>query len=338
MARERVVSGMRPTGRLHLGHLHGALENWVRLQEEYDCFFFVADWHALTTDFEDVSGIAPSVSEMVIDWLSVGLDPERCTLFRQSAVKEHAELYLLLSMITPVGWLERNPTFKEMREEIQGKDLSGHGFLGYPVLQAADIVMYGARRVPIGVDQLPHLELTREIVRRFNHLYGDVLVEPQHLLSPAPKLLGVDNRKMSKSYGNAILLSDPPEEVERKVMQMITDPARKRRHDPGDPDVCNVFSFHKIYKTEAVTAAHVDLLPLEEVARQCRSAELGCVEDKKQLAREINAALDATIRPRRAALEKDPGRVEKILAVGSEKARGAASETMGRVRRAMGLS
>jgi tryptophanyl-tRNA synthetase len=329
---------MRPTGRLHLGHLHGALENWVRLQEEYDCFFFVADWHALTTDFEDVSGIAPSVSEMVIDWLSVGLDPERCTLFRQSAVKEHAELYLLLSMITPVGWLERNPTFKEMREEIQGKDLSGHGFLGYPVLQAADIVMYGARRVPIGVDQLPHLELTREIVRRFNHLYGDVLVEPQHLLSPAPKLLGVDNRKMSKSYGNAILLSDPPEEVERKVMQMITDPARKRRHDPGDPDVCNVFSFHKIYKTEAVTAAHVDLLPLEEVARQCRSAELGCVEDKKQLAREINAALDATIRPRRAALEKDPGRVEKILAAGSEKARGAASETMGRVRRAMGLS
>ncbi len=338
MARERVVSGMRPTGRLHLGHFHGALENWVRLQEEYDCFFFVADWHALTTDFEDVSGIAPSVREMVIDWLSVGLDPERCTLFLQSAVKEHAELYLLLSMITPVGWLERNPTFKEMREEIQGKDLSGHGFLGYPVLQAADIVMYGARRVPIGVDQLPHLELTREIVRRFNHLYGDVLVEPQHLLSPAPKLLGVDNRKMSKSYGNAILLSDPPEEVERKVMQMITDPARKRRRDPGDPDVCNVFSFHKIYKTGAVMGAHADLLPLEEVARQCRSAELGCVEDKKQLAREINAALDAAIRPRRAALEKDPGRVEKILAEGSEKARGAASETMGRVRRAMGLT
>jgi tryptophanyl-tRNA synthetase len=338
MARERVVSGMRPTGRLHLGHLHGALENWVRLQDEYDCFFFVADWHALTTDFEDVSGIAPSVREMVIDWLSVGLDPERCTLFLQSAVKEHAELYLLLSMITPVGWLERNPTFKELREEIKGKDLSGHGFLGYPVLQAADIVMYGARRVPIGVDQLPHLELTREIVRRFNHLYGDVLVEPQHLLSPAPKLLGIDNRKMSKSYGNAILLSDPPEEVERKVMQMITDPARKRRRDPGDPDICNVFSFHRIYKTDAVLAAHTDLLPLEEVARQCRSADLGCVEDKKQLAREINAALDATIRPRRAALEKDPGGVDKILAVGSEKARAAASETMGRVRRAMGLS
>jgi tryptophanyl-tRNA synthetase len=339
MARERVVSGMRPTGRLHLGHFHGALENWVRLQEEYDCFFFVADWHALTTEFKDVSGIAPSVREMVIDWLSVGLDPERCTLFLQSAVKEHAELYLLLSMITPVGWLERNPTFKELQEELQEKDLSGHGFLGYPVLQAADIVMYGARRVPIGVDQLPHLELTREIVRRFNHLYKcDVLVEPQHLLSPAPKLLGVDNRKMSKSFGNAILLSDPPEEVERKVTQMITDPARKRRRDPGDPDVCNVFSFHKIYKTEAVMAAHSDLLPLEEVARQCRSAELGCVEDKKQFAREINAALDATIRPRRAALEKDPGRVEKILAAGSEKARGAASETMGRVRRAMGLS
>jgi tryptophanyl-tRNA synthetase len=338
MARERVVSGMRPTGRLHLGHLHGALENWVMLQEEYDCFFFVADWHALTTDFEDASGIAPSVREMVIDWLSVGLDPERCTLFLQSGVKEHAELYLLLSMITPVGWLERNPTFKELREEIKGKDLSGHGFLGYPVLQAADIVMYGARRVPIGVDQLPHLELTREIVRRFNHLYGDVLVEPQHLLSPAPKLLGIDNRKMSKSYGNAILLSDPPEEVERKVMQMITDPARKRRRDPGDPDICNVFSFHRIYKTDAVLAAHADLLPLEEVARQCRSADLGCVEDKKQLAREINAALDATIRPRRAALEKDPGGVDKILAAGSEKARAAASETMGRVRQAMGLS
>jgi len=337
MAKERVVSGMRPTGRLHLGHYHGALENWVSLQETYDCFFFVADWHALTTDFEDTSEVEPSVREMVIDWLSVGLDPDRCTIFRQSWVKEHAELYLLLSMITPIGWLERNPTYKEQREEIKNKDLSGLGFLGYPVLQASDIVIYGARRVPIGVDQLPHLELTREIVRRFNHLYGEVLVEPQHLLSTEPKLLGIDNRKMSKSYGNAILLSDPPEEVDRKVAQMITDPDRKRRNDPGNPEVCNVFSYHKLYKTDDVLAAHPDLLPLVEVDRQCRSAELGCVDDKKQLAREINAFLDATVRPRRAAIEKSPERVDEILTKGSERARAAAAETMSRVRRAMGL-
>lgn len=337
MERERVVSGMRPTGRLHLGHYHGALENWVRLQDDYECFFFVADWHALTTDFEDTRGIRESVREVVIDWLSVGLDPDRCTIFRQSDVKEHAELYLLLAMVTPIGWLERNPTYKEQREEITGKDLSGLGFLGYPVLQAADIVVYDAMRVPIGIDQLPHIELTRQIVRRFNHLYGKTLREPRHLLSEAPKLLGIDNRKMSKSYGNAILLSDSPEEVNRKVAQMITDPARKRRNDPGDPDVCNVFAFHKLYKTPDVVAAHPDLLPLAEVDRQCRSAELGCVEDKKQLAREINFFLDATVRPRRALLEKDPARVNEILDAGAEKARAVAVGTMDRVRRAMRL-
>jgi len=338
MARERVVSGMRPTGRLHLGHYHGALENWVRLQDDYECFFFVADWHALTTDFEDTSGIRESVREMVIDWLSVGLDPGRCTIFRQSDVKEHAELYLLLSMVTPIGRLERNPTYKEQREEIVGKDLSGLGFLGYPVLQAADIVMYDAVRVPIGVDQLPHLELTREIVRRFNHLYGETLREPLPFLSEAPKLLGTDNRKMSKSYGNAILLSDPPEEVDRKVAMMITDPARKRRGDPGNPDVCNVFAFHKLYKTREALAAQTDLLPLGELDRRCRSAELGCVEDKKQLAREINFFLDAAVRPRRAGLEKDPARVDEILKAGAEKARAVAVRTMERVRQAMRLA
>lgn len=337
MAKDRIVSGMRPTGKLHLGHFHGALENWVRLQESYDCFFFVADWHALTTDFEDTSEIEANIREMVIDWLSVGLDPERCTIFRQSWVKEHAELYLLLSMVTPIGWLERNPTYKEQLQEIKNKDLSGLGFLGYPVLQAADIVVYGARRVPIGVDQLPHLELTREIVRRFNHLYEAILVEPQHLLSPAPKLLGIDNRKMSKSYGNAILLSDSPGEVERKVAQMITDPARKRRNDPGNPDICNVFTYHKLYKSDEVLAAHDDLLPLAEVDRQCRSGEIGCVDDKQQLAREINAFLDATVRPRRAAIEKSPEQVDEILKKGSEKARVAAAETMARVRQVMGL-
>ncbi len=337
MARERVVSGMRPTGKLHLGHYHGALENWVRLQDEFECLFFVADWHALTTDFEDTAGIVPSGREMVIDWLSVGLDPDRCAIFRQSDVREHAELYLLLSMVTPIGWLERNPTYKEQREEIVGKDLSGLGFLGYPVLQAADIVMYDAARVPIGVDQLPHLELTREIVRRFNHLYGDTLREPHHMLSEAPKLLGTDNRKMSKSYGNAILLSDPPEEVDRKVAQMITDPARKRRSDPGNPEVCNVFAYHGLYKTPAVQAAHPDLLPLAEVDRQCRSAVLGCVEDKKQLARQINYFLDETVRPRRARLEKDPARVDEILKAGAEKARAIAVRTMARVREAMRL-
>jgi len=337
MARERVVSGMRPTGKLHLGHYHGALENWVRLQDDFECFYFVADWHALTTDFEDTSGIIPSTREMVIDWLSVGLDPDRCAIFRQSDVMEHAELYLLLSMVTPIGWLERNPTYKEQREEIVGKDLSGLGFLGYPVLQAADIVMYDAARVPIGVDQLPHLELTREIVRRFNHLYGDMLREPQQLLSEAPKLLGIDNRKMSKSYGNAILLSDLPEEVDRKVAQMITDPARKRRTDPGNPDVCNVFAYHALYKTPAVLAAHPHLLPMAEVDRQCRSATLGCVEDKKQLARQINHFLDTTVRPRRARLEKDPARVDEILKAGAEKARAIAVRTMARVREAMRL-
>jgi tryptophanyl-tRNA synthetase len=337
MARERVVSGMRPTGKLHLGHYHGALESWVRLQGDFDCFFFVADWHALTTDFEDTAGIGEAVREMVIDWLSVGLDPERCTIFLQSAVKEHAELYLLLSMVTPIGWLERNPTYKEQREEIVGKDLSGLGFLGYPVLQAADIVMYDATRVPIGVDQLPHLELTREIVRRFNHLYGDTLREPQHLLSESPKLLGIDNRKMSKSYGNAILLSDPPEEVNRKVAMMITDPARKRRSDPGNPDVCNVFAFHKLYKTPRLHAAQPDILSLADVDAQCRSAALGCVEDKTQLARQINFFLDETVRPRRARLEKDPARVDEILKAGAEKARAIAVRTMERVRGAMRL-
>ena len=338
MARERIVSGMRPTGKLHLGHFHGALENWLRLQADYDCFFFVADWHALTTDFEDTSRIAANIREMVIDWLSVGIDPDQCTIFLQSSVKEHAELYLLLSMVTPIGWLERNPTYKELREEIGNKDLSGLGFLGYPVLQAADIVMYDASKVPIGVDQLPHLELTREMVRRFNHQYGEVLREPQHLLSQAPKLLGIDNRKMSKSYGNAILLSDGPDEVERKVSQMITDPARKRRHDPGNPDVCNVFSFHKLYKTPETLAAEPALLPLAVVDRQCRSGELGCVDDKKQLAREINHFLDVVVRPRRAEIEKDPSRVDEILRAGSEKARAVASGTMARVRKAMGLA
>ncbi len=242
----RIVSGMRPTGALHLGNYHGALANWVRMQEEYDCFYFIADWHALTSDYEAPGMIETHVRGMILDWLSVGLSPEKSTLFIQSRIREHAELFLILSMITPVPWLERNPTYKDQIVQMQNKDLSTFGFLGYPVLQAADIIMYKAFGVPVGIDQVPHVEITREIARRFNFLYGEVFPEPQALLTETPKILGLDRRKMSKSYHNAIYLSDPPETIASAVAQMITDPQRARKLDPGDPAVCNVFSFHKI--------------------------------------------------------------------------------------------
>jgi tryptophanyl-tRNA synthetase len=325
--KKRLLSGMRPTGPLHLGNYHGALANWVRLQEQYDCFFFVADWHALTSDYEKPDFIRGYTTEILLDWLSAGLTPEKSTLFIQSRVKEHAELFLILSMITPVPWLERNPTYKDQIDQLNNKDLSTFGFLGYPVLQAADIIMYKPYGVPVGVDQAPHVEITREIARRFNYLYGPVFPEPEVILTETPKLLGTDRRKMSKSYGNAIFLSDPPETVAAKVGAMITDPQRMRKSDPGNPDVCNVYDFHKLYSPPEVTA---------EVNRRCRTADIGCVECKKLMAGHLNAFLDPIRERRRFYLER-PGLVEEIITAGSDKARQTARRTLEEVRAAVKL-
>ncbi len=324
-ARKRILSGMRPTGPLHLGNLHGALANWVKLQQEYDCFYFIADWHALTSDYEDPSRIAAYIRDIMIDWLSVGLSPEKSTLFVQSRVREHCELFLILSMITPVPWLERNPTYKEQLNELNNKDLSTFGFLGYPVLQAADIIMYKPYGVPVGVDQAPHVEITREIARRFNYFYGNVFPEPEVLLTPTPKILGIDRRKMSKSYNNAIFLSDSPETISRKVSQMITDPQRARRTDPGRPEVCNVFDFHNLYSPAET---------IQDVDRRCRTAEIGCVECKKIMARNLIDALEP-VRQKRAFYEARPELVEEIIAAGSRKAAQTARQTMEEVRAAI---
>lgn len=318
---------MRPTGPLHVGNLLGALENWVKMQEEYDCFFFIADWHALTSDYENPDPIPGYIKDMLIDWLSVGLTPEKSTLFIQSHVKEHAELFLILSMITPVPWLERNPTYKDQIVELNNKDLSTFGFLGYPVLQAADIIMYKAFGVPVGVDQVPHVEITREIARRFNHLYGDVFPEPQAILTHTPKILGTDRRKMSKSYDNAIYLSDSPEDIAAKVATMITDPQRKRRGDPGNPDVCNVYDFHRIY-TEQEKVAEID--------SQCRTAQIGCVECKQIMAQNLIKALEP-IREKRQFYEARPERVDTIIQEGINKATKVARQTMAEVRAAVNL-
>ena len=324
-SKKRILSGMRPTGPLHLGNLHGALNNWVGMQDEYDCFFFIADWHALTSDYENPGAITGYVNEMMIDWLSAGLDPEKSTLFVQSLVPEHAELFLFLSMITPVPWLERNPTYKDQIVQIENKDLSTFGFLGYPVLQAADIIMYKANGVPVGIDQVPHVEITREIARRFNFLYGDVFPEPEAILTQTSKILGLDRRKMSKSYNNAIYLSDTPDEIAKKVSRMITDPQRMRRSDPGNPDVCNVFEFHKIYSgTETC----------ETIDPQCRNAEIGCVECKKIMAKNLISAM-APLHERRAHFKAKPEQVKEIIALGSQKARAVAKETMAQVRAAI---
>ena len=325
--KRRILSGMRPTGPLHLGNLHGALLNWVDMQDDYDCFFFIADWHALTSDYEDPSRISGFIRELMIDWLSVGLTPEKSTLFLQSRVKEHAELFLLLSMITPVPWLERNPTYKDQIVQLDSKDLSTFGFLGYPVLQAADIIIYKAHGVPVGVDQVPHVEITREIARRFNYFYGNVFPEPKEMLTTTPKILGMDRRKMSKSYNNAIFLKDSAEEISAKVSKMITDPQRKRRSDPGDPDVCNVFEFHKIY-TEPEKVAEID--------PACRSAEIGCVECKQIMADRLAKGLEP-IRERRHYYEDRPDLVEEIITAGSDRARGVARQTIAEVRQVVGL-
>jgi tryptophanyl-tRNA synthetase len=332
---ETVVSGMRPTGRLHLGHLHGALKNWVQLQQGYRCYFFVADWHALTTGNVTGGIIRESTEEMVIDWLSAGLDPARAVIFRQSDVKEHAELHLLFSMITPTPWLLRNPTVKEQARElgfIQSEDDSevtkiNYGLLGYPVLQAADILIYRAQRVPVGVDQVPHIEITREIARRFNSLYGEIFPEPQPLLTEIPKIPGVDGRKMSKSYGNAVFLSDTPKEIDQKLSRMMTDPARVKRTDPGEPEKCPAFQLHKVYSTTE---------EIEEVSIGCRTAAIGCLDCKKVMIKHVVAEL-APIYEKRVALEKKPREVVEVLAAGDTVARQKASETMTEVRKAVGL-
>ncbi len=325
--RKRIVSGMRPTGALHLGNYHGALANWIAMQDNYDCFFFIADWHALTSDYEDAGGVLEFSRRMLIDWLSAGLSPEKSTLFVQSHVKAHAELFLLLSMITPLPWLERNPTYKEQMDALREKDLSTFGFLGYPVLQAADIIIYKAEGVPVGIDQAPHIEITREIARRFNHLYGKVFPEPATILTETAKILGIDRRKMSKSYNNAIYLSDPPESIRTRVSQMITDPQRARKTDPGDPEVCNVYTFHRIYSPASAVAA---------ISQDCRSARIGCVECKKQMAENLIQALEP-IREKHRYYNDHPKVVEEIIAAGDVKAAEVAKATLREVRAAMKL-
>jgi len=332
--RRRIVSGSRPTGRLHLGHLRGALVNWLRLQDEAECFFFVADWHALTTGWQDTSGIRASTQEMVLDWLAIGLDPKRVVLFVQSAVKEHAELHLLLSMIVPTPWLLRNPTIKEQARELGllsgGDDDTAmsqlnYGMLGYPVLQSADILVYRATGVPVGVDQVPHLEMTREVARRFNHLYGKVLTEPEALLTESPKIPGTDGRKMSKSYNNAVYLSEPPADIQRKLERMATDPRRVRRTDPGDPNDCPAFNLHRIYCTPDEIAT---------VTEGCRTAGIGCLDCKRIMIKHVLAEI-APIAARRAELDQSPDLVGDVLATGNAAAQRAAAETMGAVREAM---
>ncbi len=324
----RVLSGMRPTGVLHLGNYLGALKNWVDLQEEgYECFYFIADWHALTTEYADPSEVAYYCREMAIDWLAAGLDPERSVLFLQSLVLEHAELNILLSMITPVSWLERNPTYKEIRQELKDKDLATYGFLGYPVLQAADILIYKAHYVPVGVDQLPHLELTREIARRFNYLYGNLFPEPKPKLTESPKVPGVDGRKMSKSYENAIYLSDSPRVIWDKIRPMVTDTQRKRRTDPGDPEKCPVFDLHRAFTPESKR---------EELVQGCKTAAFGCIDCKKALYDHLMEVLEP-IHQGRQKLEARPSLVDEIILEGSRRAREAARHTMEEVRRALKL-
>ena len=362
--KKRVLSGMRSTGKLHLGNYVGALENWVRMQEQYDCFFFIADWHALTTDYADTSHLKENSVDVLLDWLAAGLDPGKCVMFIQSHVPAHAELHLLLSMITPLGWLERVPTYKEQKENIKEKDLGTYGFLGYPVLQSADILIYKADFVPVGEDQVAHVELTREIARRFNAFYTYaqpmvtdtthltqsqreflissgteitpdtdyifpriVFPEPAALLTPAPRLPGTDGRKMSKSYDNAVLLTDPESVVRQKLKTMVTDPARVRRTDPGNPDVCPVGDLHKIFSTQETIA---------KVYEGCRSAGIGCIECKSWVADALVKILNP-MQERRKKYEDNPRLAWDILEAGSARARDVAGATMDEVRKSMGL-
>ena len=326
MAGKRILSGMQPSGQLHLGNYHGALKNWIAMQDDFDCFFFIADLHSLTTLYENPQLLKKYSFEVAVDWLSSGLDPGKCTLFVQSEISEHAELHLILSMMVPVPWLERNPTYKEKQDEVKNVDMSSYGFLGYPVLQTADIVLYKANAVPVGIDQVPHLELSREIIRRFNKLYKKkVFVEPEAKISDVPKLNGIDGRKMSKSYNNAIFLSDSEKDITKKVKGMLTDPARGRRDDPGDPDACNLFPMHKIYSP---------IEEQEEIISACRKAEIGCGDCKLKLADNLLKSMLPSMEKRKeiAARPKD---VYEILHVGTEKARAVARATLLEAKTAM---
>ncbi len=320
---------MRPTGKLHLGHLVGALHNWTELQTQYDCFYFAADWHALTTDYADTSRLQAHVVDNVMDWLAAGIDPEQATIFVQSLVPEHAELHLLLSMMIPIPWLERVPTYKEQQEQLTEKDLTTYGFLGYPLLQTADVIIYDAHFVPVGEDQVAHLELSREVVRRLHHMHGPIFVEPQAMLTNFPRLPGLDNRKMSKSYGNTIDLSDTAADVEQKVRQMYTDPKRVRADIPGTVEGNPVFVYHDAFNP--------DRAEVEDLKTRYREGRVGDVEVKKKLARALNATLEP-LRERRAQYEQHPGRVKEIIHEGSRKARLSAVETMQRVREALHLA
>ncbi len=319
-----ILSGMRPTGALHLGNYFGALENFVKLQNEYKCLFFIADWHALTTGYEDTSEIKSNIDSLVVDYLSAGLDPDKCDIFLQSAVKEHAELHLLFSMTTPLSWLFRCPTYKDQIAQMKDKNIMTYGFLGYPNLQAADILIYRADAVPVGEDQIPHVELTREIARRFNSLFGEVFPEPKSLLTKAKVLPGTDGRKMSKSYGNTIALADDPETVRKKVMSMITDPARIRKDDPGHPDICAVYAFHKVFNEIEVPSIESD----------CKAGKIGCVQCKKNLAAKVNEYLSPMYEKRQGILQR-PGYIREVVEQGNANARIAAAATMVEVRKAM---
>lgn len=315
---------MRPTGKLHIGHYAGVLKNWIKLQDEYNCFFMVADLHALTTEYENTKDIKKNSYEIVADWLSCGIDPKKAIVFCQSDVPEHSELYLILSMLTPLGWLYSCPTYKEQLREQTTKNLKTYGFLGYPVLQAADILLYKSNYVPVGKDQIPHIELTRQIARRFNNFYGDCFPEPKELLTETPYIPGIDGRKMSKSYNNCIYLTDTEKEIERKVMQMFTDPKKIHKNDPGDPQNCVVFAFHKVFNSEKVVA-------IEDL---CKQGRLGCVEDKKNLAKVLNDTL-APIREERKKYTKQ--KIEEILSEGREKAQKVARQTISEVKNLIGL-
>lgn len=328
MSRKRILSGMQPSGKLHLGNYFGALKNWVDLQRDYDCYYFIADWHSLTTLYEDPHCIREYIFDVAVDWLSSGLDPEKSVLFVQSKVPEHAELHLILSMMVPVPWLERNPTYKEKQTEIKNVDMSSYGFLGYPVLQTADIVLYKANFVPVGIDQVPHLELSREIVRRFNGLYKkDVFIEPEPKISSVPKLGGLDGRKMSKSYNNAIYLSDSDAEVTQKIKIMFTDPRRARRNDPGDPDACNLYPFHKIY-------SGVELQ--KEIDGDCRTAKIGCIDCKAKLLENMLAGMRPHMEKRQEILAQ-PKMVYEILDAGDKAAQKVARATLEEAKQAMGI-
>jgi tryptophanyl-tRNA synthetase len=323
--KKKILSGMRPTGKLHLGHLVGTLDNWIALQEEYECFFMVADWHALMGDYEDPSGMPDSIVDNVADWISAGIDPQRSTLFIQSDVSQHLDLHMIFSCLTPLGWLERCPTYKEQLRETSTRDLHTYGFLGYPVLQAADILLYKADVVPVGEDQLPHLELTREIARRFNSLYKqDVLPEPAAKLTAASRLVGLDGRKMSKSYNNAINLSDDENTIRSKVQTMITDPQRVKLSDPGHPDVCTVFSYYRVFAPDRIS----------ELTEVCAKAGIGCTECKRRMGSILVEKL-SPFRKKREDLLKDKNKIRDILAQGAERARTVAQKTLHDVRTAM---